>query len=240
MSDFPELRTALADAAQRHYGQRAVRRSLRRRALSVTAVGVIVLAITLVVVFALPSERERVADRPQESAPAPTTVPGPSVPTSPPVGDAVRRFSDALRSGQALSTGSEAGQDLQQTAADRFGQDLARFEMRRQVVDKTEIAFGIGDRVVCLRLRRPSGAGGMSCAPAASATNPRTPIISTADSGRISGVLLDGVSDLVIDIGSKSVPVPLHGQAFSVDVGGKLDAISYRLPNGELYSLKHG
>jgi hypothetical protein len=241
MTELPELRTALADAAQRHYGRRPRRfgRSWRLLSPGIALVAVAALAIVAVVVVTGAPDREHTVS-PPDQRPGGDRGRGLVLGSYPPVPDAAERFSGALRHAESVPPGAAAGREVRR-AVSAYGQDLDRFVVRQATRAGTEVTLGIGDRAACLQDRTPSGGGSLGCGPAFSAVDPDRPIISWSgarDGFRVSGAMIDGVSDVVVHLADGSrVPVALEANLFSVKVEGALAELTYRKPDGSTRSV---
>jgi len=220
VTELPELRTALADAALRHYGRRPRRFTLPWRWLSPGIALAAVAAVAIVVAVSGAPDRERTA--------------------FPPVPDAAQRFSGALRHAEPVPPDAAAAREVRAAVSD-YGQDLGRFVVRQATRGGTELTLGIGDRAACLRESTPSGGGSMGCGPAFTAVDPDRPIVSwsTTRAGfRVSGAMVDGVSDVVVQLADGSrVPVALEANLFSVELEGALAKLTYRRPDGSAGSV---
>ena len=239
MTELPELRTALADAALRHYGRRPRRFTLPWRWLSPGIALAAVAAVAIVVAVSGAPDRERTASPPDQRSGGDGGS-GRAVSSFPPVPDAAQRFSGALRHAEPVPPDAAAAREVRAAVSD-YGQDLGRFVVRQATRGGTELTLGIGDRAACLRESTPSGGGSMGCGPAFTAVDPDRPIVSwsTTRAGfRVSGAMVDGVSDVVVQLADGSrVPVALEANLFSVELEGALAKLTYRRPDGSAGSV---
>lgn len=234
MTELPTLQAGLADAAQRHYGARRRRSAPSWRLLSsgIALAAVAAVAIVVIAVSGAP-------DRELPASPPPAQQSGDGDNRNPPfdrtfssVPDAAQRFGITLRDAAPVPAEDASARGIRR-AAKSFGQDLEGYFVRRVTIAGTEVLLGVGDRVTCLQELRRSGAGSIGCGPSVTATDPDRPIVSRSENGRVSGAMIDGVSDVIVHRADGShVPVELHANLFSVQVDGKLAALTYRKPDG--------
>jgi hypothetical protein len=232
-----EMETAMA---------RRRRPALRRGGLSglpiAAALAAAVAVVTFVVVSSTTPDGERVASPAQHNAGV-DDRPNRKLDHLPPVADAARRFGAALSEGDPVPAGSATARELRQSV-EIYGQDPASYEMRQVTFgDGTAVALGVGDRGVCVRVEMPSGGGSMGCAAAAQARldQPRVAWGTTKRGNVVSGVLPDGVSDLVLYL-ADGAPVAITPKArfFNVEVDGGLDRLTYRDSAGSERSIRLG
>ena len=230
MTEIPALRTALADAAQRHYGRRPRRSAPIRRATAALAVAGAV-AVLVAAMTGAPDRERTASPADQRTGPPPASFP--SVP------NAAQRFSGVLRRADPVPAGDPAARAMRDAAMSlSYGQDADRFVIREATRAATTVMLGVGDRVTCLGERTRSGGGSLGCGPTHSAVDPDRPMISWSEGGRISGAMVDGVRDVVVHRADGSrVQVALEDNLFSLTVEGDLTRLTYRKPDGSTGSL---
>ncbi len=88
----------------------------------------------------------------------------------------------------------------------------------------------------CLVELRATGGGGGACGTSAPRDDPHRPHAmdsTTRDGYRVSGAVVDGVSDLRLHLrAGASVPIDVQANLFAVDVESRLQALTFTRPDG--------
>jgi hypothetical protein len=161
-----------------------------------------------------------------------------AMPTPPSVANAAQRFSE--RTSSPSSTVARNEPVIRATAD--YKQDPATLVVSEVERAGARVKLAVGDKAVCFEVSVPTGAGSLGCAPAVSATDPDRPIIAvdTYEKGfRVSGAMIDGVTDTVIHLADGSaVPATLAADVFSVEVVDIPIKLTYRKPDGSMGATK--